>query len=790
MLARLLGAASSSSSSSKPARASSLNGQPSSPQDEHEYTDVAFGQGQSSPTAYDAPPSSRPSFSQPQTSRGSFLGALDSGASAAAAQQAYPPLPAFSQPSSTNGYPPLRSTFARLRSVLQDQSPALLDSLGEPLAPTDPALASLLHAISPYYLPSAVFESYQIHDGQDAFASSVATSTGSSGLVWGLWWLSLDQVEQEWQFWRRFEHSGGIYGLQDQFSTTTKSSSKTRTRTHPYVEDDNVTENGQGSTMTTTTNFVDGNDQDANGARAPGQSSFPPGWVRAKYSHPGWLPLLTDRCGNYIGVDLDPPPPAAPSHSRTSSITSNSSRTDDNTTTSKSYGTRSYGQPGQVIAFGREIDEKVVLFPGDGHGGWGRFLASFVDDVERGEFAELVEARWTSRNGRGSVGGGSSRRRSHVNGWSSDDVEAGRQHVESDEDELDSPESEEWGVGDGVGERSYFDTDRYGAEGDDRAGTEKQTWKLRPEFKKWLREDGTGGVIGVIAERSRRKWKSLGVGSRQAAATMSTAGLPQKQQPTARPPLKVVVPESRQDDEPGPESAVTVKATSGRDDDLSTASVADGENQAQPDVVLSPPTPAAAAGTVDPFSAANHRRSTSVESKQSAEHSTTAGRRSSLHPSDGLMTHRERHQHQQQQQRRKRPPPPPPAAIGLPTVDDLDYGGPVSNSAQRATGSASRASLDGGAGLTTTTRSSFTSVRSGGSDASTLPFTRQGSTGSTTVNGDGVDSRLGQVEINGSRTALVGSGEGGGSALPSPDGDEQDERSKLDIVVDRSTTVI
>ncbi|ORY63829.1 hypothetical protein BCR35DRAFT_256004, partial [Leucosporidium creatinivorum] len=170
-----------------------------------------------------------------------------------------------------------------------------------------------------YYLPPAVLESYALHDGQDPFAGGGAST---AGLIWGLWWMPMDQVEQEWKFWRRFEDAGGGLGI-----------------------------------------------------NMHGMSSFPEGWVRKRYSHPGWLPLLSDRCGNYIGVDLDPPPPLP-----TSSSTASGGRSG-----------RAYGQPGQVIAFGREIDEKVVLFPGDGAGGWGRFLASFVDDLEKGEFARLGE---------------------------------------------------------------------------------------------------------------------------------------------------------------------------------------------------------------------------------------------------------------------------------------------------------------------------------------------------------------------------------------------------------------
>jgi cell wall assembly regulator SMI1 len=58
--------------------------------------------------------------------------------------------------------------------------------------------------------------------------------------------------------------------------------------------------------------------------------SHPPGAIQKKYSLPGWLPLLSDGEGNHIGVDLDPGPS---------------------------------GKVGQVINFGRDEEEKYVLFP-------------------------------------------------------------------------------------------------------------------------------------------------------------------------------------------------------------------------------------------------------------------------------------------------------------------------------------------------------------------------------------------------------------------------------------------
>jgi cell wall assembly regulator SMI1 len=58
-------------------------------------------------------------------------------------------------------------------------------------------------------------------------------------------------------------------------------------------------------------------------------SSHPPQAIRRKYSLRGWVPVLRDHEGNYVGVDLDPGP----------------------------EGTR-----GQIINFGRVEDDKRVLF--------------------------------------------------------------------------------------------------------------------------------------------------------------------------------------------------------------------------------------------------------------------------------------------------------------------------------------------------------------------------------------------------------------------------------------------
>lgn len=415
-------------------------------------------------------------------------------------EASYPPLPSFSRPSdssyrpngvsegpasiSSSRCPPVRATFARLRALLDAQSPALLDSLSPPVPPHDAALLSLQAAIAPYRLPQPVIDSYLLgHDGQDVLALGGSASGGVSGgaslgglgLVYGLWWLPLDRVEEEWRFWRRLEEAGGLTGSGvggDPFSASASEAAKRArhaSRTHPYVPEEGL--NGRSSASGSgrgESGAADGDDdQDQQGTSMQGMASFPDGWVRKRYSHPGWLPLLTDRCGNYIGIDLDPPPPPPASSSTAGRAHASGPKT-------------AYGQPGQVIAFGREVDEKVVLFPGDGPAGWARFLAAFVEDLERGEFARLGE-RPRSRGeevggagGAGESGTGQGRWR-HGARWSDEEEEeaAGGPREGSEGSEEDAFD---YGLGDGLGERGYFETNMYGDEAIGTSPRSAQTW--------------------------------------------------------------------------------------------------------------------------------------------------------------------------------------------------------------------------------------------------------------------------------------------------------------------------
>ncbi|GAA5947587.1 hypothetical protein JCM3765_000986, partial [Sporobolomyces pararoseus] len=554
--------------------------------------------------------------------------------SGSSSSSAYPPVPSFSRPSfastsSAARYPPLSATFTRLTNLLDAQSPALLDSLAPPLSSSDPILSSLRSALAPYQIPSAVLDSYLIHDGQDSLSFAAAAgggggsigggaSGGVGGLIWGLWWMPLERVEEEWNFWRKLERAGGKDGLagRDPFSAS-------------------VSESQLGGGIERTNEQTDGQEEE-------GMSSFPPGWVRRKYSHPGWLPLLTDRCGNYIGVDLDPPSPEQ----------------------AQQQGQKSYGQAGQVIAFGREIDEKVVLFPGDGSGGWARFLAAFVEDVERGEFARLGE-RPVSSNG--SANGNGRERQSDEESLGGD---------EGSDESGGSGDGDNWNE-DGLGERGYFETaGTYGEDVIDGVrgdGRSSSTWVLRSQFRR-LAAQTEGGVIGLLAERSRRKWRSLGIGSTQPRpqAAMSHRGLHQT-------PLSVVTQAATASSSTGveveeePASAVTMK---GPVSPLTNDPLSPNPSEHNVEVTLSPPSPKGPPASLPPLDTTSTPPTTSPRTSQDNNRN---GQKSPQSP-DGFLRDppkaykaSQRNPQSQPQPRARRNPPPPPAPISVPIFSDLDF---------------------------------------------------------------------------------------------------------------------
>ncbi|BGP25287.1 glucan synthesis regulatory protein [Rhodotorula toruloides] len=671
-------------------------------------------------------------------------------------ESSYPPLPSFSRPSASAStsarYPPLRATFARLHALLDSNSPALLDTLAPPLVPDDPALASLQAAIAPYRLPLAVIDSYlQGHDGQDPLAYFGGSSTGGAsggaslgglGLVYGLWWLPLDRVEEEWRFWRRLEEAGGLAagsGLGgDAFSASVSEAAKRKrhtARTHPYVPEEDARR--QASTSSAV--------QDEPGVSMKGMSSFPDGWVRKRYSHPGWLPLLTDRCGNYIGVDLDPPPPS-----------SASGPTSPTAPGAPGSSARTYGQPGQVIAFGREVDEKVVLFPGDGPGGWARFLAAFVEDLEKGEVARVGERPSNAIGGRGSNGGRARRR------WSDDgdEEERGSRRGASGTSSSSGDESDD--LGDGLGERAYFETGMDGEEVFGDTPRNAQTWVLRSEYRRILTQlPPASGIVALLCERSRRKWRSLGVGSAQPRTTVL--------QPAPRRPLSIVLPPPAQrqadveavgEDGEGaneePKSTATERPPPGP---FGPSGEQSKENASPTDpltgkeapssavsLVLSPPSPSASTPPPDSSASTSQLMRDAARSPPNG-HDTRYLR-------DPPRSSRSR---QQQQQPRKRAPPPPPAPIDVPLFTDLDFSdafpSPALGQRPQVAPGASWLLSDGRVGAGMLSRLSISSAPSD----SILPLSHTSSSGALRHQRQPSQETVASLaNRNTSRTALVG----------------------------------
>ncbi|KAJ3773772.1 hypothetical protein FB446DRAFT_666126 [Lentinula raphanica] len=197
-----------------------------------------------------------------------------------------------------SAYPPLNQTWNRLRAWLSREYPELGDTLNYGILPQDLAQIELQFG---FPLPAVVRESYLAVDGQEAESAAGC----AEGLFFGLFLLPLEDVLEEWRFWREVD------------------------------EDPNTGANPQ---------------------LREAMQSIPPNWIRREYSQRGWIPLVADKTGNYVGIDLNP---------------------------------GDSGTSGQVIVFGRDFDTKVVLFNGDGPAGWARWLASFVDELESGEGFEI-----------------------------------------------------------------------------------------------------------------------------------------------------------------------------------------------------------------------------------------------------------------------------------------------------------------------------------------------------------------------------------------------------------------
>ncbi|GAA99766.1 uncharacterized protein L969DRAFT_95681 [Mixia osmundae IAM 14324] len=390
-----------------------------------------------------------------------------------------------------SSYPSVKATFRRIEKILSSQYPELVDTLSLPCPSKE--ILDLQRLLGVGLLPRDLKDSLAIHDGQDVYSCSTTNTSGRSdlapgrpGLVWGLWLMTAEEIHEEWDFWRKLEAANmaghASHLVDDPFapafprpaSSSRSSASSTRAPTSETYDSVN---NADG---TSSTGIYVADDLDESRYNTTGQvmGSCPQGWVREHYSNPGWIPLLRDGGGNYIGIDLNPPQ------------TTRVDDSDDDVTTPKADGPSPFvfppktsaGQmnawktlqalPGQVIAFGRDIDVKTVLFPGWGsEGGWARFLSSFADDLQANSFCTLDSSLRT----------------------------------DNDSDDSD----------DGIGSQTYADQgadfgltfESIGRRATARTRESRSTgnqWRLRGRYKGM-------GIIEALCERSRQSWAQVGL---------------------------------------------------------------------------------------------------------------------------------------------------------------------------------------------------------------------------------------------------------------------------------------
>jgi cell wall assembly regulator SMI1 len=160
-------------------------------------------------------------------------------------------------------YPPLSKTWARIHNWLNREYPELGDTLNYGILPQDLSDIEVQLGLA---LPAVVRESYLCVDGQEAESAAGC----SEGLFFGLKLLPLESVLEEWKFWREVDHD-------------------------PMTG--------------------------ANAALVDSMQSIPPNWVTKAYSQRGWIPLIADKVGNYIGIDLTPQNMARSARSLCSGVT-------------------------------------------------------------------------------------------------------------------------------------------------------------------------------------------------------------------------------------------------------------------------------------------------------------------------------------------------------------------------------------------------------------------------------------------------------------------------------------
>ncbi|AMD18639.1 HBL263Wp [Eremothecium sinecaudum] len=212
--------------------------------------------------------------------------------------------------------------------------------------------------------PAAVRASLRLHDGQEDMESM----QGVSGLLYGLKLMSLDEIVRMTCTWRSVAAQLAAQELRNEQSKDGSSTDNERVGVMPKPVDQKgymkVSKEEVKSTTDLQKNLSQNHSKRYKMNHIPRQASVPPLAIQCVYAHPGWVPLVTDKAGNHIGIDLAPGPK---------------------------------GKYAQVIMFGREFDTKYVV--GDN---WGDFLLSFVNDLENGNWV-LVDNTDDYLNGDGEL---------------------------------------------------------------------------------------------------------------------------------------------------------------------------------------------------------------------------------------------------------------------------------------------------------------------------------------------------------------------------------------------------
>ncbi|SCU99371.1 LADA_0H19328g1_1 [Lachancea dasiensis] len=234
-----------------------------------------------------------------------------------------------------------------------EHHPDLYATLSEPCTRSDVSRAENDLSVS---LPAAVRASFRLHDGQEDLESL----TGTSGIIFGLQLMPLDQVVNMTQTWRSVaanmqKHNKALFNDTGSLSATA-SGSKVEVPNQSATPQ-TLKAKGYGKLETQDIQSANPNLQNdiSNNYNKqfklnsiPRQTSIPRDTIQPVYAHPSWIPLVTDNAGNHIAVDLAPGPD---------------------------------GHHGQIILFGREFDTKFVVA-----NNWGDFLLNFANDLEKGNW--------------------------------------------------------------------------------------------------------------------------------------------------------------------------------------------------------------------------------------------------------------------------------------------------------------------------------------------------------------------------------------------------------------------